>query len=85
MKTQQGIFYQLDLFTEQKLERMRPSEERKDDNGSQARKENQVDGVVTQGRALVGGMMAQICSDANISQAYRRVKQNDGSAGIDGM
>lgn len=85
MKTQQGIFYQLDLFTEEKLENMRPSEERKDVNGSQARKENQVDGAVIEGRALAGSMMAQICSHGNIRQAYRRVKQNDGSAGVDGM
>ncbi len=67
------------------MEDMRPSEERKDVNGPQARKESQVDGAVVQGRALAGGMMAQICSHVNISQAYRRVKQNNGSAGIDGM
>ena len=85
MKTQQSIGYQLDMFTEQKLKSMIPSEEREDVNGTQAGKESQVSWAVIQGRALAGSLMAQVCSHQNIRTAYQRVKQNKGSSGIDQM
>ena len=38
-----------------------------------------------QRRALVCGLMEQVCSPTNLRKAYKQVKQNKGSCGMDGM
>ena len=85
MKGQQAIVYQLDLFSEQNQYAIPYSEECEGVPQAQTRKGTQVSGEGQQGRALAGSLMAVICSQQNISQAYKRVKQNKGVAGIDQM
>ncbi len=85
MEDQQGIVYQLDMFIEHKREVMRQSEIRKEVNRAKAGLENQIVREGRQGRALIEGLMDQICSKANISSAYRQVKRNKGVAGVDNM
>jgi RNA-directed DNA polymerase len=85
MKGQQAIVYQLDLFSEQNQHAIPYSEGREGVLQAQTRKGTQVSGEGQQGRALAGSLMAVICSQQNISQAYKRVKQNKGVAGIDQM
>jgi RNA-directed DNA polymerase len=38
----------------------------------------------TEGRALAQNLMERICDRANLNQAYKRVKANKGSPGMDG-
>jgi RNA-directed DNA polymerase len=85
MKHQQQIAYQTDMFTEQMVKAIDHSENRKDVNGTKAGKVGQVNKVGQQGRALAGSLMVAIFSIQNVSQAYKRVKQNKGVAGIDNM
>jgi group II intron reverse transcriptase/maturase len=85
MKRQQGIGYQLDMFTEHKQELIRQSELREDVNGTKAGLEKQVKEEGKQGRALTESLMPIICSVQNIKAAYRQVKRNKGVAGIDAM
>ena len=85
MAGQQAIVYQLDLFSEQNQRAIPYFEKREGVSGSQARKGAQIKGEGQQGRALAGSLMAVICSQQNIGQAYKRVKQNKGVAGIDQM
>lgn len=85
MKGQQAIVYQLDLFSEQNQHAIPYSEGREGVPQAQTRKGTQVSREGQQGRALAGSLMAVICSQQNISQAYKRVKQNKGVAGIDQM
>lgn len=85
MKGQQAIVYQLDLFSEQNQYAIPYSEGREGVPQAQTRKGTQVSREGQQGRALAGSLMAVICSQQNISQAYKRVKQNKGVAGIDQM
>lgn len=85
MKGQQAIVYQLDLFSEQNQHAIPYSEGREGVPQAQTRKGTQVGREGQQGRALAGSLMAVICSQQNISQAYKRVKQNKGVAGIDQM
>lgn len=44
---------------------------------------SQVIGAGKQERALTEDLMQHVCSSDNIRKAYRRVKQNDGSPGVD--
>ncbi len=37
------------------------------------------------GRALTQYLMEQVCAPSNLNRAYKRVKANKGSAGVDGM
>jgi group II intron reverse transcriptase/maturase len=83
MERQQQIAYQLDLFSEQErngidqtLSSQGVSEETKG-------KVSQVIGAREQKRALTEDLMQHVCSGDNILKAYKRVKQNDGSAGVD--
>lgn len=48
-------------------------------------KEQQIQIVISENDSLTSSLMEQICSPANMNQAYKRVKANKGSAGIDGM
>lgn len=85
MEHQQGISYQLDLFSEQNQNDIRFSDNRKDVNQTKARKEKQLDKEGEQGRALTGNLMTIICSSTNLKQAHKQVKRNKGVAGTDQM
>jgi len=85
MKHQQGIGYQLDMFTEHKQETIRQSENREDVNRAKAGLEKQAIEEGQQGRALTERLMPIICSSQNMKAAYRQVKRNKGVAGIDQM
>jgi len=85
MKHQQGIGYQLDVFTEQEQKLIRQSEERAGVSQAKAGMEKQVKGAGQQGRALTESLMPIICSTQNIKAAYQQVNRNKGEAGIDQM
>lgn len=85
MEQQQGIAYQLDLFSRTNKDTMRPSHTCEAVRGAEDRKELQVKGSGEQGRALTGNLMQAVCSHENIKRAYKQVKQNKGVAGIDQM
>lgn len=85
MEYQQDIWYQKDLFIEQKQNAMRHSENREDVNGAKAGKVKQISKERQQGRALTENLMTIVCSSSNLKQAYKQVKRNKGVAGIDQM
>jgi len=85
MERQQVIAYQLDLFQSLEQDAVCPSHNRDTVSGAEARKASQVEGAGEQGRALARNLMQVVCSHDNIKRAYKRVKQNKGVAGIDGM
>ena len=85
MKHQQGISYQLDMFTEHEQKLIRQSENRAGVSQAKAGMEKQVKEEGQQGRALTESLMSVICSSQNIKTAYRQVKRNKGVAGIDQM
>jgi len=85
MGHQQEISYQLDLFTGQVKDDICHSDIREVVHRAKARKEMQVDREGEQGRVLTANLMAAVCSHPNLKQAYRQVKRNKGSAGIDQM
>jgi len=86
MEHQQGIVYQLDLFSKTSQETMCPSEGREAVSGAKARKEKQLTGAGEQKRALANNNLMQVVlSHDNIKRAYKQMKQNKGVAGIDGQ
>lgn len=85
MKHQQGISYQLDLFSEQEQNEVRFFDNRKDVNQAKAREERQLNKAGEQGRALTGNLMTIICSSTNLKLAHKQVKRNKGVAGTDQM
>jgi len=85
MVHQQEISYQLDLFTGRVKDDICHSDIREVVHRAKARKEMQVDREGEQGRVLTEHLMAAVCSHPNLKQAYRQVKRNKGSAGIDQM
>jgi len=85
MKRQQEIAYQLDLFSEQRLNDIFPSDNCKDVNQAKAGQEKQVNRERQQGRALTEELMTIVCSPTNLKQAHKQVKRNNGVAGIDQM
>ena len=85
MEQQRVIAYQLDLFQSLEQDAVCPSHNRDTVSGAEARKALQVERAGEQGRALARNLMQVVCSHDNIRRAYKRVKQNKGVAGIDGM
>jgi len=47
--------------------------------------EQQAPAASNQARALTERLMEEVCQRANLNEAYRRVKANQGAAGVDGM
>jgi RNA-directed DNA polymerase len=85
MEQQRVIAYQMDLFQSQEQDAVCPSHNRDTVSGAEARKALQVERAGEQGRALARNLMQVVCLHDNIKRAYKRVKQNKGVAGIDGM
>lgn len=84
MEQQQGIVYQLDLFSTENT--VRPSATCNTVSEANERQELQIIRAGQQERALTqSNLMQVICSTTNFSRAYKRVKQNKGVAGIDGQ
>jgi len=85
MEQQRVIAFQMDLFQSLEKDALCPSHNRDIVSGAEARKALQVEGAGEQGRALARNLMQVVFSPDNIKRAYKRVKQNKGAAGIDGM
>jgi len=83
MERQQQIAYQLDLFMEQDRNAIYPTQTSQGVSEGEMGKESQVTGAGKQERALTEDLMQHVCSGENIRKAYKQVKQNDGSAGVD--
>jgi RNA-directed DNA polymerase len=75
---------QLKLF-EQVGSVIRPVDFGEAGSGSEANEERQTLTAVDQQRALTQNLMEQVVLPSNMNAAYKRVKANKGSAGIDGM
>jgi RNA-directed DNA polymerase len=83
MERQQQIAYQLDLFSEQERNAIILTPTSQGVSEGEEGMESQVAGAGKQERALTEDLMQHVCSGDNIRKAYKRVKQNDGSAGVD--
>ncbi len=53
--------------------------------GAGSHGEQRVTTAPNEGRALAQDLMERVCTRANLNQAYKRVKANKGSAGVDGL
>lgn len=84
VERQQGITEQLSLF-EQVGSVIRPVDFGEAGSGSGTSEEQQAFAAVAQQRALTRDLMERVVLPSNLNAAYRRVKANKGSAGIDGM
>jgi len=84
VERQQGIMEQLNLF-EQAGSVIRPVDFGEAGSGSETSEEQQSFTAVEQQRALTQDLMERIVLPSNLNAAYRRVKANKGSGGVDGM
>lgn len=84
VERQQGTAIQMGLF-EQTGSVVRPVEFGKAGSGSEPNEEPQALTARDQQRVLTQHLMERIVHPSNLNAAYRRVKTNKGSAGIDGM
>jgi len=84
VERQQGITEQLSLF-EQEGSVMRPVDFGEAGSGSETNEERQSFTAVDQQRALTQNLMERVVLPSNLNVAYRRVKANKGSWGIDRM
>jgi hypothetical protein len=84
VERQQGITEQLSLF-EQVGSVIRPVDFGETGSGSETNEAQQAFTAVDQQRALTQDLMGRIILPSNLNAAYRCVKANKGSAGIDGM
>ena len=80
----QGITEQLGLF-KQVGSVIGPVDFGEAGSGSEANEEQQAFTAVDQQRALTQDLMERVILPSNLNAAYRRVKANKGSAGIDGL
>ena len=84
VERQQGITEQLSLF-EQEGSVIRPVDFVEAGSGSGTNEEQQAPTAVEQQRALTQDLMERVVLPSNLNAAYRRVRANKGSGGIDGM
>ena len=84
VERQQGIMKQLSLF-EQVGSVIRPVDFGEAGSGSETNEEQQAFTAMDQQRALTQNLMERVVLPSNLNAAYKRVKANKGSAGIDGM
>lgn len=80
---QAGLYRQLYLF-EQPISQSHGATG-KGGTGTGACEERQAFTASNEGRALAQDLMERICDRANLNGAYKRVKANKGSPGVDGM
>jgi group II intron reverse transcriptase/maturase len=85
MKRQKEIAYQMDLFLGTGKDVIPHSEGCETGSGAKERKGLQVNGANERKRAFTEDLMRVILSKDNLRRAYKQVKSNDGSPGIDGM
>lgn len=83
MERQQGRWYQLSYMTQ--LDDVRHDPKSEGGTGTSGSEEPQVSTASDRERALTRDLMERICERDNLNWAYKRVKANKGSAGIDGM
>jgi len=82
-RQQVGEYWQLELF-EEPVSRS-PGATGKGGTGAGACAERQPSTASNEGRALAQDLMERMCARANLNQAYKRVKANKGSPGVDGL
>lgn len=82
-KRQQGEAMQLELFQRENDSRHGGASE--GGTIAEPREEPKADTVSTRRRALANGLMEKVCDEANLRQAYKKVKANKGGPGMDGM
>lgn len=85
VKRQQGSADQLDLFDEALQASLRHGATGDGGTGTGACEESQASTAWERQRASTQQLMEQVVSSANLNLAYKRVKANKGSAGVDGM
>ncbi len=84
MKQQKEIFYQSDLFINKSQEDISLLSKSRTVYEGQLDPGLQITGASDRGRALTqDNLMQYVCSSANILKAYKQVKRNKGSSGID--
>lgn len=83
MERHKQIAYQLDLFSEQSGNAIAHSPISQGVPEDSEGVGSQVTGAGEQKRALTDDLMQHVCSSDNIRRAYKQVKQNDGSPGVD--
>lgn len=85
VKRQQSSVDQRDFLDEALMAALRHSASGDGRTGPGATEEQQAHTAWEQERALTRNLMERVASSANLNQAYKRVKANDGAAGVDGM
>ena len=85
VKRQQGGADQGDLLDEALQAALRHSAIGEGGTGPDADEERQASAAWPQERALTRHLMEEVTGSANLNRAYRRVKANGGTAGVDGM
>ena len=84
VEQQQGTWTQLSLFERGEGD-VRPGASGEGGTGPAANEERQASTALNRERALTSDLMERICERGNLNRAYKRVKGNKGSPGIDGM
>ena len=87
VERQQGELYQDLLFElDESVEKgLRPGASSDRVSGTSAIEEKQSLAEVNEQRALTMNLMEQVVERSNLNRAYRKVRTNRGSAGVDGM
>jgi RNA-directed DNA polymerase len=85
LKRQQGGADQMDLLDEALKAALRHTAAGEGGTGPGASEEPQASAAWSQERALTRHLMEEVTGSANLNRAYKRVKANDGAAGVDGM
>ena len=85
MERKKEIAYRLELFDINGQSVIYPYPNRRNVEETDGQMALQNESAGKQGRALVCGLMEHVCSPTNLRKAYKQVKQNKGSCGMDGM
>ena len=85
VKRRQGSGDQMDLFDEALKASLRHGVTGEGGTGAGTCGERQAPAAWDRNRTLAQHLMERIASSANLNQAYKRVKANDGAPGVDGM